>query len=112
VSTKAWPMVDEGRVHGRTLSASSSLSVSRCVSGWVNQGAAGRRPTVSAEARPAPWSDRRYAGVCQRTLSCVVFTAPMEALTGDAVGGVRRHEPLIFITYLGPVISRDDSTSR
>jgi hypothetical protein len=35
----------------------------------------------------------------------------MEALTEDAVGGVRRREPLIFITYLGPVISRDDATT-
>jgi hypothetical protein len=36
----------------------------------------------------------------------------MEALTGDVVGGVRRCEPLISITYLGPIISRDDATPR
>jgi hypothetical protein len=48
-------------------------------------------------------SDRRYTGVCQRMLSCVVSTAPMEALTGDTIGGVHRCKPLPFIIYLGHV---------
>jgi hypothetical protein len=54
---------------------------------------------VSAQVWPMPWSDRRYAGVCQRTISCVVSTAPMEVPTGDIVGGVCRCEPLIFIIF-------------
>jgi hypothetical protein len=59
---------------------------------------------VSAKARLMPWSNRRYTGVCQRTFSCVVSTAPMEVLAGGAIGGVRRCKPLTFIIYLGPVI--------
>jgi hypothetical protein len=59
---------------------------------------------VLAEARPMPWSDRRYTGVCQRMLPCVVSTAPMEVLAGGAIGRVRRCEPLTFIIYIGPVI--------
>jgi hypothetical protein len=60
----------------------------RVVGGQADRGAAGRRPTVSAEARPMPWSDRRYTRVCQRTLSYVVSTTPMEVLAGGAIGGV------------------------
>jgi hypothetical protein len=54
---------------------------------------------VLAEARPMLWSDRRYTGACQGTLSCVAF---MEVLTGGAVGWVHRREPLTFTVYLGP----------
>jgi hypothetical protein len=56
-------------------------------------------------ARQACRRDRRYTGVCQRTLSCVISTAPMEGLTGDAIGGVRvrRCESLASLIYLGHV---------
>jgi hypothetical protein len=46
-----------------------------------------------------PWSDRRYTGVCQRMLSCVVSTPPMEAPAGYAVGRVRRCETPTFIIF-------------
>jgi hypothetical protein len=85
-------VIDGGRSvaeHGPHLPHLSS-SPRGAVGGRADRGAAGRRRTVSAEVRPMPWSDRQYTRACQRMLSCIVSTAPMVVLTGDAVGGVRR----------------------
>jgi hypothetical protein len=93
-------MVDKSvSIHGPCLPHLLSSARGACVGGRADQGVARGRPTTSAEVRLMPWSDRRYAGVCQRTLSCVISTAPMEAPTRDIVGGVCRCEPLIFIIF-------------